>query len=413
MRFDSGTPKGGKTMGYELKNANISYVSLVTKGANGRQFAIMKSESAKQPNISKQVPILKTEEEKQLVTGVVYEPDVEDSHGDVMTAEEIEKAAYTFMENYQHIDKQHDEIAGKGTVVENWIAKSDMTVGEQEVQAGTWLMTVRVDDADTWEEIKKGEVTGFSMGGFGERVEIAKTDDFTHEDKGLIRKMLDFVKGETHKIAKGEVKDRFIDEKQKRDLRAVFNLFEDVFYWEIWESNPNIERMAAALDDMKDILSSIKGGYTVSKSEDSVQAENIVLESIKKAGKVLSQKNHAKLDEALALISEIKEAASPQEEDEMKAEDIAEIVKQAVEPLASKLDKIEKQVNGEEVEPTPEEQTEEEKAAAVIQKALEPITKRLENIENAASIRKGLDPDEEVTPGQQTIKKSKWAGINL
>lgn len=85
-------------MGYELKNANISYISLVTKGANGRQFAIMKSESAKQPNISKQVPILKTEEEKQLVTGVVYEPDVEDSHGDTMTAEEIEKAAYTFME---------------------------------------------------------------------------------------------------------------------------------------------------------------------------------------------------------------------------------------------------------------------------------------------------------------------------
>ncbi|PEJ12632.1 hypothetical protein CN675_24425 [Bacillus toyonensis] len=400
-------------MGYELKNANISYVSLVTKGANGRQFAIMKSESAKQQNITKQVPILKTEEEKQLVTGVVYEPDVEDSHGDKMTAEEIEKAAYTFMENYQHIDKQHDEIAGKGTVVENWIAKSDMTVGEQDVQAGTWLMTVRVDDADTWEEIKKGEVTGFSMGGFGERVEITKTDDFTHEDKGLIRKMLDFVKGETHKIAKGEVKDRFIDEKQKRDLRAVFNLFEDVFYWEIWESNPDIDRMAAALDDMKDILSSIKGGYTISKSEDSVQAESIVLESIKKAGKVLSQKNHAKLDEALALISEIKEAASPQEEDEMKVEEIAEIVKQAVEPLASKLDKIEKQVNGEEVEPTPEEQTEEEKAAAVIQKALEPITKRLENIENAASIRKGLDPDEEVTPGQQTIKKSKWAGINL
>ncbi|WP_088338739.1 XkdF-like putative serine protease domain-containing protein [Bacillus cereus] len=400
-------------MGYELKNANISYVSLVTKGANGRQFAIMKSESAKQPNISKQVPILKTEEEKQLVTGVVYEPDVEDSHGDKMTAEEIEKAAYTFMENYQHIDKQHDEIAGKGTVVENWIAKSDMTVGEQEVQAGTWLMTVRVDDADTWEEIKKGEVTGFSMGGFGERVEIAKTDDFTHEDKGLIRKMLDFVKGETHKITKGEVKDRFIDEKQKRDLRAVFNLFEDVFYWEIWESNPDIDRMVAALDDMKDILSSIKGGYTIAKSEDSVEAESIVLESIKKAGKVLSQKNHTKLDEALALITEIKEAASPQEEDEMKAEDIAEIVKQAVEPLATKLEKIEKQVNGEEVEPTPEEQTEEEKAAAVIQKALEPFAERLENIEKAASIRKSLDPDEEYIPGQQPIKKSIWTGVNL
>ncbi|EJQ71637.1 hypothetical protein IG7_01955 [Bacillus cereus HuA2-4] len=403
-------------MGYELKNAEISYISLVTKGANGRQFAIMKSESTKQPNISKQVPILKTEEEKQLVTGVVYEPDVEDSHGDKMTAEEIEKASHTFMENYQHIDKQHDEIAGKGTVVENWIAKSDMTVGEQEVKAGTWLMTVRVDDADTWEEIKKGEVTGFSMGGFGERVEIAKNDDFTHEEKGFIRKMFDFIKGETHRIEKGEVKDRFIDGKQNRDLRAVFDLFEDVFYWEIWENKPDIDRMTAALDDMKEVLASIKGGYTIAKAEDNGQADAILLETIKKAGKVLSQKNHTKLDEALSLINEIKESASPEEEEEMKVEDIAEIVKQAVEPLSTKLDKIEKQVNGEEVpgdNPTPEEQTEAEKAAEVIQKALEPITKRLENIENAASIRKGLDPDEELIPGQQQIKKSKWAGLNL
>ncbi|PEU21923.1 XkdF-like putative serine protease domain-containing protein [Bacillus wiedmannii] len=400
-------------MGYELKNANISYVSLVTKGANGRQFAIMKSATAKQPNISKQIPILKTEEEKQLITGVVYEPLVEDSHDDMMTAEEIEKAAYTFMENYQHIDKQHDEIAGKGTVVENWIAKSDMMVGDQEVTAGTWLMTVRVDDEETWEQVKKGDITGFSMGGFAERVEIAKADDLTHEEKGIIRKMVGFFKGEKHEIKKGEVKDRFVDERQNRDLRAVFNLFEDVFYWEIWENNPDIDRMTAALDDMKEILSSIKGGYTIAKSEDSVQAESIVLESIKKAGKVLSQKNHAKLDEALALISEIKEAAAPQEEDEMKAEDIAEVVKQAVAPLATKLDKIEKQVNGEEVEPTPEEQTDEEKVAAVIQKALEPFAERLGNLENTASVRKSLDPDGDPVPGQQPIKKSIWTGVNL
>ncbi|QWG50325.1 hypothetical protein EXW28_10795 [Bacillus mycoides] len=403
-------------MGYELKNANISYVSLVTKGANGRQFAIMKSESTKQPNISKQIPILKTEEEKQLITGVVYEPLVEDSHDDMMTAEEIEKAAYTFMENYQHIDKQHDEIAGKGTVVENWIAKSDMMVGDQEVTAGTWLMTVRVDDEETWEQVKKGDITGFSMGGFAERIEIAKSDDFTHEDKSLIRKMLDFVKGEKHEIKKGEVKDRFIDEKQKRDLRAVFNLFEDVFYWEIWENNPDIDRMTAALDDMKEILSSIKGGYTIAKAENNGQADEILLETIKKAGKVLSQKNQTKLDEALSLINEIKDAATSQEDEEMKAEDIAEIVKQAVQPLTEQVEKIAKQVNGEEAtgdNPTPEEQTETEKIEGMIQKALEPIAKQIEDIGKTASIRKGLDPDGDPIPGQQPIKKSKWTGLNL
>ncbi|CAM4358668.1 hypothetical protein BAMA_16480 [Bacillus manliponensis] len=404
-------------MPYELKNANISYISLVTKGANGRQFAIMKSDDTKQTNISKQVPILKTEEEKQLVTGIVYEPDVEDSHGDMMTADEIEKAAYNFMENYQHIDKQHDEVAGKGTVVESWIAKSDMVVGEQDIKAGTWLMTVRVDDTDTWEEIKKGEITGFSMGGFGERIEIEKAEDFTKEEQGIIRKMIGFFSGEKHKIEKGEVKDRFIDEKQKRDLRAVFNLFEDVFYWEIWENSPDIDRMTAALDDMKEILTSIKGNYTISKSENAAAAENILLENIQKAGKVLSKKNETKLDEALSLINEIKEAATPKEEEEMKPEEVAEIVKQAVEPLAEQVKKIAKQVNGDEASGdnhTATELTETEKIEGMIQKQLEPIVKQIEDIGKNVSIRKGLDPDFEPTPGQQEIKKTnKWAGINL
>ncbi len=120
-------------------------------------FAIMKGMNMNGSNVLKNVPILKREDEKQLVTGVVYEPNIEDAHGDIMTAEEIERAAYNFLEKYRYIDKNHDELAGKGTVVESWISKNNTVVGKQNIKKGTWLMTVRVDDSETWKEIKKRE----------------------------------------------------------------------------------------------------------------------------------------------------------------------------------------------------------------------------------------------------------------
>nr|WP_253207834.1 XkdF-like putative serine protease domain-containing protein [Bacillus cereus] len=177
----------------ELKNVEISYVSLVTKGANGRPFAIMKGMNMNGSNVLKNVPILKREDEKQLVTGVVYEPNIEDAHGDIMTAGEIERAAYNFLEKYRYIDKNHDELAGKGTVVESWISKNNTVVGKQNIKKGTWLMTVRVDDSETWKEIKKGKITGFSMGGVGERMEMPQMDEFTQDEKGVIRKMFNFL----------------------------------------------------------------------------------------------------------------------------------------------------------------------------------------------------------------------------
>ena len=42
-----------------------------------------------------------------------------------------------------------------------------MSVGEQAIKKGTWMMTVEVDDPDIFEKVQKGEITGFSMGGVG------------------------------------------------------------------------------------------------------------------------------------------------------------------------------------------------------------------------------------------------------
>ncbi|MRT18436.1 terminase, partial [Vitellibacter sp. q18] len=90
----------------ELINANITHVSYVDKGANQKQFFFTKSD--KQPDFQKEVKLFinKEDEEQQLVYGVVYEPNVEDSHGDFMTADSIEKAAHGFIKDARNIDTQ-------------------------------------------------------------------------------------------------------------------------------------------------------------------------------------------------------------------------------------------------------------------------------------------------------------------
>lgn len=114
--------------------------------------------------------------EQRYVLGVVAEPESEDTQGDKETEVTIEKAAHGFMEAYAdgygtdaergHVGKQHKSIVdGKVVVLESYIAPTDMTFGEQTVKKGAWLMAVRVRDDQLWEEVKKGDLTGFSFGG--------------------------------------------------------------------------------------------------------------------------------------------------------------------------------------------------------------------------------------------------------
>jgi hypothetical protein len=76
-------------------------------------------------NFERTVPIRKTESKKQVVLGVVYEPNIRDTDENFMTAEEIEKMAYGFMEDLYltRIDKDHDGKTNKGVVVESFISR--------------------------------------------------------------------------------------------------------------------------------------------------------------------------------------------------------------------------------------------------------------------------------------------------
>lgn len=108
---------------------------------------------------------------KQIVYGVVMQPDVPDSAGDWQTAETIERAAHKYLAESRKHDVQHDEQTADVTTVESFIAPDNMTVAGNEVLKGSWVMAVHVADPAVWGQVTKGELTGFSIGGTGVRVE--------------------------------------------------------------------------------------------------------------------------------------------------------------------------------------------------------------------------------------------------
>lgn len=110
-------------------------------------------------------------DEAQYVLGIVLEPEVRDSQGDIYSAQEIEEAAHEFMANSQKVGLMHKKLLGQGaTVVENYIAPVDFEIDGEKVKKGTWLMGIRVNDPQVWADVKAGRLTGLSIGGSALRV---------------------------------------------------------------------------------------------------------------------------------------------------------------------------------------------------------------------------------------------------
>ena len=116
--------------------------------------------------------IFKSDKMKQIVYGVVLEPDSVDYQDDYMTAQDIEDAAHQYLINSRTIGKQHEE-ATNASVVESYIAPQDMSFkgqnGPQIVKKGSWVLGVKINDSQEWQKVLDGEYTGFSVGGRGER----------------------------------------------------------------------------------------------------------------------------------------------------------------------------------------------------------------------------------------------------
>lgn len=110
------------------------------------------------------LPVEKNEE--QIVYGIVYEPDTVDAQGDKATAEEIQKAAYHFMEKAQAFKVMHKGKKVNVRILENYLAPTDFKISGHTVKKGSWVLVSRVLDKKLWEAVKKGKLNGYSMAGY-------------------------------------------------------------------------------------------------------------------------------------------------------------------------------------------------------------------------------------------------------
>lgn len=112
------------------------------------------------------VPIIKVDEESQTIKGVVYEPNVLDAHGDWMSKEDIKKSAHRFMKELrqQNVDTQHNLQKADAFVCESYIAQVNDPDGYAD---GTWVVAMKIEDPELWQDVLKGEYGGLSMYGKG------------------------------------------------------------------------------------------------------------------------------------------------------------------------------------------------------------------------------------------------------
>ncbi|MEW5069659.1 XkdF-like putative serine protease domain-containing protein [Bacillus subtilis] len=386
----------------ELVNAKITHVSYVDKAANQKQFFFMKSE--KQPDFQKEVKVLTKEaDEQKLVYGIVYEPDTVDAHGDFMTAAEIEKAAHGFLKDAREIDKQHDFKGGVGAVVESYVAPADFEMNGETIKKGSWVLVTKASE-EIWEEIKKGEITGYSMAGVAD---IAKQEEpVSPDEKGLFNFLKNFFAGNIS-LSKGAVQEKYDEGRKRREFWAAQDALNSaLFKWDYSEGmETDPEKIREALQDFVSIA------QNVLISDDILKAIGPKPEELQKAGRKFSSSNLQEIKSAhTALGNLLSQVETEGEEEEMNAEDVAKSIAEALEPIKKQLAELEKDEDPKKKKD--EEKVAEEEEAKKLKKAItdavQPLADRIEAIEKSRGISK---QDETTSETETQVNKSIWSGL--
>ncbi len=104
---------------------------------------------------------------RQIVYGVVLEPEVEDADGRYATVGDVEQAAHGWLPGARQVWVRHQGQVTRANVVESYLAPADLefddpAMGRQWVSRGSWILGVKVEDPEVWGQIERGELVGFS-----------------------------------------------------------------------------------------------------------------------------------------------------------------------------------------------------------------------------------------------------------
>ena len=209
-------------MATKLENLEVSMISLVKSGANKKSIIY---KSAKEPNLSKDIKIIKSDEEG-VVYGIVYSPNEIDSQGDFADANTIKTAAYSFMKSgfAKNVDREHSFNNVDAYVCQSWLIKSGDPVFPDEKE-GSWAVAIKLESDELKDAVKKGEISGISMAGVANKIPAQETSKSENSLTNLIKSIENIFKqimSMTHTV----VRDRWFDNDEAA-LKYRFEVFND------------------------------------------------------------------------------------------------------------------------------------------------------------------------------------------
>ena len=184
----------------------VDAISIVENPAIESDFIALKSQEVKMAEVDK---------DKRILMGAVLIPEKpiyrrngEDEYYIYFSKDTVNKASQLFFKNGNQSNWtfEHDEVITGLTVVESWIVedttKDKSALYNLNVPVGTWMASVKVEDAELWQNfVKTGKVKGFSLEGYfadklESKKELAKEQT---EEEVLIEKIKQILNNESNK----------------------------------------------------------------------------------------------------------------------------------------------------------------------------------------------------------------------
>lgn len=166
-------------------NSETYAISMVEMPAIEEDFIALAKEEEK-------IEVQLSDDAKHMVYGAVLVPDkdIYRNNGEQefyisFSKDSIEKMSQDFMKEYRQnsVTVDHEDKVNEVCVVESWI-KADLFKDKsvalglnEQLPIGTWFCGMKVNNIETWERIKAGELKGFSVESMISLEEFSKNDN--------------------------------------------------------------------------------------------------------------------------------------------------------------------------------------------------------------------------------------------
>ena len=157
----------------------------------------------------------------------IYRNDGENEYYISFSKESISKMSQDFMKEYrQHeVKTDHEDVANEVCVVESWLVEDSYKDKSNalgiNVPVGTWFVGMKVNNVETWERIKAGELKGFSVESLVSLEEFSKIDnnmEINANEMGFWNKMKEvlaeaFSKKEENVVEEPQIEEVALEEQ--------------------------------------------------------------------------------------------------------------------------------------------------------------------------------------------------------